>query len=440
MKKYLLLLLALPLFAACNDSGDNTDRLPDAEITVGTDKIDFPSKGGAQTITVAVENSDKWEAYSKVSWIELGQPDFEKGTLEITVAPTEEILDLSGEVVIYAGMNASRSITVSQKGHGVIHERSSLSRMGLKGDISELSHYTVPIYIWELNSDFMRNLRFDEHGMLTYFEHTHYFAPGVTGEFFINISYDQSQRITKIDATSDLIVDGTTTPFKFSFDFSYGNHGKYIETDRFFHEMVAQNAFGCYRLWAPRMIKDLTHVHVVNTSLTTDWDLIIKVDGDTGSGIQEYESGGQIMGGEVFKYTFENGYTKTFSYKSGFTGVLISFMQEYDVDPVSGYIRRITQSSPDIGGDGVTVEKTFFTDLANSMATYKEYMEIGYEMKIGYNENYDVVSIKEDYNVYHAEFDYDYDSHGNWIQAYTNDIHTAPVQPFDITRTITYRE
>ncbi len=412
------------------------------EWNVETTDLNFTRLGGTETIKVTTKNIDRWSAYSKESWISLGEPDLVNGTLEVTVLPTEEIGDLESSVVLYSGSEFLSTVRITQKGNGVIHERPTLQRMNLKGEIEELSYYVYPAYVWEANPGHLEALKFNSSGMLESFEFTHYFSPVSNMRVEMSIRYDAQRRIERIEGKTDAVIEGTNDLFEFSFDFEYGSHGKYIETLRLFEYMETHQAFGQYRLWMPTMIKDLAKVKAYNPAIPeVNFEVRIDVIGNDGIGYLEYEKDGGPVSTAMNIYTFENNYPKTMTYPDALLGTVVDFVSHYDIDPVSGYLRSVKTYCPQWapGEAGKMMEKTYLQNLANSLSSYLELINIGYRMNIEYNANYDIAAIQEDYNHYSTKVSYDYDANGNWTGIRLVDADPAPSISIQESRTIKYK-
>lgn len=437
-----LFLAGILSFALLSCGKDPVVEEKPGEWSVETEELAFSKLGGTETIQVTTKNIDQWSAYSKESWISLGEPDLVNGTLEVTVFPTEEIGDLESSVVLYSGSEFLSTVKVTQKGNGVIHERSSLERMNLKGDIEELSYYLNPAYLWEVNGGRLEDLKFNDEGMLESFSFMYLFSPVANMNVSITIDHDTQNRIKRIEGKTDAMVQGTSDFFEFSFDFEYGSHGKYIETLRLFEYMEKYGAYGHYRLWMPAMMKDLTKVKAYNNNIPEkEFAVRIEVDGNDGIGYLEFERDGSPLSLAMNIYTFEDNYPKTMMYPDELMGAVVDFDRYYDIDPVSGYLRSIKIYCPDYspGEAGKMMEKTYLQNLVNSLSVYLEYLNIGYRMNIEYNDNYDIVGVEENYHGYSTKISYDYDTTGNWTGIELVDINEMPSISVPESRTIIYK-
>lgn len=403
------------LISLCSCSVD----LPDRDISADRKELVFPSKGGTEVICVSTAGP-VWDAYSTSSWIEIVEKDVENGKLTVRTEPTEEISDLSGNIVLHSDMEEVLKIRVVQKGNGVIYDRSSLSIMNLHGKVRECSFYFDPTYIWEMNPTYLKNLRFDANGMVTHMEYFDH-ADLESIDYSADIVWDGERRLSRIEATAPSY--GIT----FSIDFSYADHGKYIETDRLF-SYIEGTCWCCSRMWMPRMIKDLSSIKIHNSFATEkNKEIVINVNGDIGTAVLKY--GETEM--QLYLYTFENGFTRTVDFQWGLEGIAVDGRYTYELDS-DGYIKRLIWNSA-VFGNLPVMEKRYGNDLCNLLSDYTEFLNFGYALSISRNENGDIISIMDAGAWgFYADYSYNYDQNGNWISVSVSDLgpynETIPVE------------
>lgn len=110
-------LLAL-LLQACTEQEISPEVSP--ELFVNETEICFPNEGGTDTVIISSTGLDYLNAYSSSSWIKLSDIDPETGNLVISVDKTEEIGDLTGEVMVYSELETTYHIAVTQEGSVII--------------------------------------------------------------------------------------------------------------------------------------------------------------------------------------------------------------------------------------------------------------------------------------------------------------------------------
>lgn len=437
--KYLLLAALMFVLAGCSDDGNVTEPMPEGPAAIKVDRTElaFSELGGSEVLNITAENTDMWSAFSKISWIEVGEPDLENGTLAITVLPTEEIYDLTGEVIIHTAAEETVKVAVTQKGNGVIHDRSTAKRMNLHGPVKEVSFYFFPIHQWEYLTSQMRNLKFDRDGQMTYFEYIHFSPPDNLIRYNATLEYDSQSRLVKIDVGSNASVDEAgTIPFEFSIGFEYGNHGKYVETDFLFSWLNERYCYVTHRTWLPKMMKNLTKI-TINNPITIPNDFGFVWD-NTAEAVKLWMlSSGNYQEVDFAKYEFTGDYTHKAIYPYSFLGFDTEFAHIYEVDPATGYILSIKQTDYE-GKIGLDLFNKFYTpNLQNTLSRYEDEFDYGYRMDITYNDNFDVTGMDEKYHEWYSELGYEYDDHGNWISVLVSS-YPEPFMPVDSERTITY--
>jgi hypothetical protein len=441
MKKLMLMLVLPVLVLSCTDTPQqDTQPTPPPTLGTDTDIMLFPHTGQTQTLHITAENLEEWSAYSDISWIELGEPNIEAGTIEVTVAPTEEILDKSGEIIVYSDMEEVARVSVTQTGNGIIYDRPTAELMNFRGPVKEVSFYFNPCYIWEVNSDYMHNLKFDERGRLTDFvfeEHDNvsYHAQNTT-----RVTYDDNNRPLKMEVTSNAQI-APGEKYQYTLTFEYGNGENYFETNTFMGLLF--EGFGIYtahRMWLPKMLKGLEKLSIESNAITiSGFYLDFKDMGNTGTCTAHglFDTG-TVLDQHLYDYQFEGNFTKWVQYLAVFSGLEnVLHQQEYYVEPLSGYILSERINIIDAGFIGM--EKIYHTNLANSFYRYTEEIAYGYSMDVTYNDLYDVVDVSESYHGIGAYVEYNYDTRNNWTSL---QVQAAPnaTYPIETKRTITYYE
>lgn len=433
------------LVAGCTDDEGNTPEIipePEKSIQVDKPELSFPRTGGSAVLNITTENVESWDAYSDISWIELGEPDIESGTLSVTVAATEKIEDMEGEIVIHTVMEEVIRIKVKQDGNGIIYDRSSSSRLGFHGDVKSVEFYCELPYVWEYKPSFMYDLEFDRNGMLTHFRYFEFEAPSYIVNFTADLEYDDDRRLAKMDVKSDVNVPAGG-PYEFSLTFEYGDHGKYIETDQLFTWLSDRATYTTHRTWLPRMMKNLTKVSVHNTVTTpNDFCIAIDVTGETGTGtIVMTDETGTEKQMHLYDYVFDGKFTQKIIYPYFFISVELPFMHVYEVEQKSGYITRLYQTAAEDDIGLLIFDKYYDTDLKNSLYRYEDALDYMYSMNITYNENFDIEHIEEINFSATSSVEYDYDEHNNWTDMHL-DITPIPYHgnKLPTSRTVTYWE
>ena len=389
---------------ACTEKEIAPESRP--ELSVNETEIWFSREGGTDTVIVTSEGLDHLNAYSSSSWISLSDIDPETGNLVISVEKTEEIGDLAGEVVVYSELDTTYRIKVTQEGNGIIYDRSSLEIMNLHGKVKELSFYFDPTYVWEQNASYLYNLKFNEAGMLTYMEYFNLNMGGSKINCFCTLSYDDQNRLVNIDVKTDGVISmEDMTPFEYSISLEYGDHGKYVDVERIFGFLEENTTWLWYRVWMPRMIKDIKRVTVYNNVTNpTDFYLDFEINETDGSAYLYTSEEPQLL----------NAYT--------FNG---------------GYLTRLVQTSS-VMGDTPIMDKTYSDVLCNPLMTYVEGLNFNYNMLIERNENSDIIGISESNHGLQADYQYRYDGNGNWVEITSGNLSIVATYPFETSRTIVY--
>lgn len=422
------------LLQACTEKEIAPESRP--ELSVNETEIWFSREGGTDTVIVTSEGLDHLNAYSSSSWISLSDIDPETGNLVISVEKTEEIGDLAGEVVVYSELDTTYRIKVTQEGNGIIYDRSSLEIMNLHGKVKELSFYFDPTYVWEQNASYLYNLKFNEAGMLTYMEYFNLNMGGSKINCFCTLSYDDQNRLVNIDVKTDGVISmEDMTPFEYSISLEYGDHGKYVDVERIFGFLEENTTWLWYRVWMPRMIKDIKRVTVYNNVTNpTDFYLDFEINETDGSAYLYTSEEPQLLNA----YTFNGQYTATVDYMMNFLGIITTDSRlTYTVEPESGYLTRLVQTSS-VMGDTPIMDKTYSDVLCNPLMTYVEGLNFNYNMLIERNENSDIIGISESNHGLQADYQYRYDGNGNWVEITSGNLSIVATYPFETSRTIVY--
>lgn len=437
MKK-ILDLCVIVVFATLAEACSKHETVPyvSPDLSVDETELWFSKDGGSEIVTVSSQGLEHLSAYSSSSWIGLSEIDPETGSLIVSVEKTEEIGDLTGEVVVYSELDTTCRILVTQEGNGIIYDRSTLEIMNLHGKVKECSFFFDPTYVWEQNSSYLYNLKFNENGMLTYMEYFNLNMGGSKITCYCTLTYDDLNRLTNIDVQTDGVVSmEDMTPFEYSISLEYGDHGKYIETERIFGFLEENTTWLWYRVWMPRMIKDITKVTVYNNVTTpTDFYLDFEINEADGSAYLHTSDEPQLLNA----YTFIGQYTSTVDYMMNFLGIISTDSRlTYTVEPESGYLTGLVQTSS-VMGDIPIMDKAYSDDLSNSLMSYVESLNFNYNMLIDRNENSDIIGIDESTHGLQAAYQYEYDDNGNWVEITSANLSVEATYPFETKRTIVY--
>lgn len=428
---YLAVCAAALLMAAC----ENTTE-PEKALSTDTIEVTFPKEGGTRTINLGITGLDIIDAYPSSSWIEVSGLDKESGTLMISAGPTSEINDLEGKVIIYSELDETLSVKVKQEGNGIIYDRSTAELMNLHGNVKEVSFFFDPTYIWEQNASYLYNLRFNEKGMITHMEYFYLYTNKKKITCECDLEYDSQDRLTDIDVKTDGVVSmEDMTPFEYSISLEYGEHGKYIATDRIFGFLEENQTWTWYRIWLPKMIRDLSKLTIHNNVITpSEFTIDIEVNGEEGTAYLNTGSEAQ----QLNKYTFIGQYTSTIDFLMNFAGIAtVESRMLYETEKESGYVTRIAHTATAMGDLPIS-EKTYSTDLCNPLMKYEDNLNYNYEMTIERNGNNDITAINETKHELEATYSYEYDEYGNWTSINEHTLSIEATWPFETEREILY--
>lgn len=409
------------------------------EIHADIEEIAFSTEGGSKTVKVSVHDATSWTAAATGSWIDI-EPDVNAGTVKVTVEPTEDIEDKTGEIIVYTDAETPAKIAVTQKGNGIIYDRTSLKLMGIKGKVRSMDFWFNPMHMWEVQPGFFRNLEFSKEGMLTHFEFS--FKQGVVVDFSVDADYDEHNRITEARFTTSDIYS-RYFPSEYAIRFTYGNHGKYVCLENVFYPIETWNCMVCNWAWLPFSMKDLTEVRLVSDYLSsfqttedgrgTDHVEMIFGEETDSEKAAEYpycmkykmylpntdDEGNKVPNPEgtlydLNHYAFTGNYTTRMEYDTPFVGIMIPVDVTFDVDQRTGHIYTHEIRNEDVYGEMPLLYKRFYADFRNSCFHYEDDLGTYYRMDISYNENGDVSELYNASRRATAKFDYTYDKYGNW--------------------------
>lgn len=421
---YLFSFLLLPLSAiSCQQE---PDPVPGSIQPVVTE-MTFPRWGNTQTLEIEALNLTDWNAYSDMSWIELGEPNLKNGTIEVTVKTTEELNDLHGEIIIYSELEEVAKVAVTQKGNGTIYHRPTSLLLNIKGPVKTVDFYFNPIYVWERNSSHIQNLVFDELGRISSMTYTELTPdmPPVTNTHDATFTFDDQNRPLNMTVISrDLIT--AYGPYEFSIDFTYDNSEKYIEVHQLFYDYfeTAVQLYTDARIWMPRMLKGLRRIDLESNVLQAKsyrMDFEPRDDGSIlcSDTIEKYD--GTIDRKELYTYYFEGNYTKSCQYwKVAYADMEREVLHSVDfvIDPESGNILSETIIFTDHENNNMTDllrEKHYHSNFINSCYSFYDLNTFGYYMNIEYDEQWNATYINDIFRSVTSEYEYEYDEWGNIV-------------------------
>ncbi|MGN0195763.1 MAG: BACON domain-containing protein [Candidatus Cryptobacteroides sp.] len=437
MKKLNFLLGFAAMIAAVSCAED----VLSPEIHADTEAIAFDTEGGSQTVKVTVMDAASWTATTTGSWINI-ESNVDAGTIEVTVEPTRDIEDKTGEIIVYTDAETPARIAVTQEGNGIIYDRTSLKLMGIKGKVRSMDFWFDPMHMWEQQAGFFRNLQFNTEGMLTHFEFT--FKQGVVVDFAVDAEYDDNNRITSAHfTTSDLYSQ--YFPSEYTIQFTYGNHGKYVCLENVFYPIETWNCLVYNRAWLPFAMKDLAEVRLVSDYLkgyqiTEDGKGIDHVelvfceeDNQEVAAVYPYsvkyrmylpetdDDGNKTPnpGGTLYDlnhYAFTGNYTTRMKYDTPFVGIMIPVDVTFDLDQRTGLIYTHEVRNDEVFVGRPLLYKRFYADFRNSCFRYEDDLGTYYRMDISYNDNGDISALYNASRLASAKFDYTYDKYGNWVE------------------------
>ena len=422
MKKlYFLGIVALLLAAACN-------REP-VEVIFRVDPvsaIEFTEDGGFKTFEVTYNGTGAWSATTEDEWIEiLGGSGSGSGTVFVRVA--EHIFgSRQGIVTVHADGFSPVVIEVSQEGFTPepepdhISQRSSWSRLNLKGYVDKLSLYFNDT---EQPRVTMHNLEFNKYGMLTKFQVKANMALN-TGTINVEYSSSDPQQIVKISGT---------TPYNtgtFIMELEYGTHGKYIPVEDIFFQVDNQGLYTFWRLWMPRLIHNLERVVFVQDYKDDieDMEMWYEITGDTGelwiSSVYQGEYSEQ-----AFQWlTFSGDYPTEVNYMWAGLGFAMNYYSIYDIDTTNGYFNSYELS---IERAMSWIERSYNSDSYNSISSMMDFDITG---DTTFPMVYDAQGNITDFGDGTITYRYVYDDRNNWTT-----VTRTGDEAETVTRTVEYK-
>lgn len=444
-----ILLLAMALMSSCTEPKPEPEPDPEETwLTVLESSLAFPATGGIKTLNVS-SSSGEWDVTSESTWISIGDPDFENGTVKIAVTAFDSDTDVTGTITITSGTD-EKTVDVTQKGWGaIIHERSSLARMNLKGDIAELEYYVNPVYLIEIRFGEMRNLKFNEKGMLTYYECKNKYNDEYI-PYHNTLTYDNSGRLIKLESVSPgFVADGTSTPIAYTLDFEYGSHDKYVEMEQIMDYLDSGLlCIGYHRLWMPHMIKGLTKIKGNNNAIAPTQNFQFELEADGNAIAVKFvafkDSDGSVdetQGVDLGVYTYDGPYVIKREYIHVLFGMMPSpTYSDYVIDPASGnMLSKKTYTLYYDGYEAPIISATHFDNRINMWENYINLL-VGYDMDVVINDNKDVTSLDNVATASVIELAYVYDEQGNWTRIEATKLENLThLDWYEMDRKIIYR-
>ena len=423
MKKlYFLGIIALLLAAACN-------REP-VEVVFRVDpasEIEFTEDGGFKTVEVTYNGSDTWSATTEDEWIEiLAGSGSSNGTVYVRVGSHIGFGPREGTVAVVADGFNPVIISVSQAGFipepepEHISQRSSWSRLNLKGYVDKLSLYFNDT---EQPRVTMHNLEFNKYGMLTKFQVKANMALH-TGTINVEYSPTDPKQIVKISGT---------TPYNtgtFILEFEYGTHGKYIPVEDLFFQFDNQGTYTFWRLWTPRLIHNLERVVFVQDYKDDieDMEMWYEIEGDTGELWLSSKYLGEYSEQAFQWLTFDGDYPTEVKYLWAGLGFPMNYYSIYDIDTANGYFNSYQLS---IERAFNWIERSYNGDSYNSIASLMDFDITG---DVTFPMVYDAQGSITDFGNGTITYGYIYDDRNNWTT-----VTRTGTEAETLTRTVEYK-
>lgn len=389
--------------------------------------IEFVEAGGFKTFEVTYNGSDTWSATTEDEWIEiLAGSGSGNGTVYVRVGENTGFGPRDGMVTVLVEGFAPVIIDVDQAGFlpdpepEHISQRSSWSRMNLKGYVDKLSLYFNDT---EHPRVTMHDLEFNKYGMLTKFQ-VKASAARYTGDITVEYSTADPKQIVKVSGTTPY------NPGTFILEFKYGSHGKYIPVEDLFFQLDNQGTYTFWRLWMPRLIRNLEKVVFVQDYKEDieDMEMWYEITGDTG----ELWIGSKYKGNyseEAFQWLkFSGAYTTEVNYIWAGLGFPMNYYSIYDIDTTNGYFNSYDLN---IEHSFNWIERSYNSDSYNSISSL---MDLEITSNVTFPMVYDEHGNITDFGNGTITYQYVYDDQNNWTT-----VTRTGTEAETVTRTVEYK-
>lgn len=385
----------------------------------------FSAKGGSRAVYVTAEHVE-WDITTEDEWltIERTEETDDAGRIKVNItaeAWNDTVNDRWGEITVSGEGVESKTITVGQLAAEIeqepenIWERSSRSRMNLKGNVQ-----TVSEQFNFMTSSAIQNLSFDAAGMLLAYTRMNMYE-NVENH---SITYDADGRITKIEGRWN-------ANDSFQLTFTYGSHGKYVSVWELFTKLQESSIDLQHTVWLPRVILDLERIdltfHRDESGMYSETDgtgvIAWTITGDTGtlSASLDY-----TWGPSTFEQTlaFSGAYPTQVKTSDG-------TIVDYSFNPANGYLIYTAEYFDGSQPEG----KTWYNDDRINSVQKNDASDEWTGFTTAYDEELDILEQK--YATEYMGFTVVYpekDMQGNWLKAEFSD----PWSTTPHERTITY--